>query len=73
MKYICIFFKSGAQKNHQNEKILWKSKQKSNLKSADDKQGVDVVAPELLGDLLQMFAWKSSGHRKERKWLPLYC
>lgn len=64
-------FKSGAQKNHQNEKILWNSKLKSgnftNLKSSDDKQGVDVVDPELLGDLLQMFAWKSSGHRQERK------
>lgn len=31
------------------------------LESADDEQSVDVVDPHLLGDLIQMFPWKSSG------------
>lgn len=43
----------------------WAQKNKvTNLKSSDDKQGVDVVDPNLLRDLLQVFAWKSSSIQK---------
>lgn len=46
----------------QKDKIL--SGKVTNLKSSDDKQGVDVVDPNLLRDLLQVFAWKSSSIQK---------
>lgn len=41
-----------------------KIKKVTYLKSSDDEQGVDVMDPNLLSDLVQMFAWKSSSIKK---------
>lgn len=44
--------------------LYWKIKKVTYLKSSDDEQGVDVMDPNLLSDLVQMFAWKSSSIKK---------
>lgn len=44
--------------------LYWKIKKVTYLKSSDDEQGVDVMDPNLLSDLVQMFAGKSSSIKK---------
>lgn len=40
---------------------------KANLEAADNKQSVDAVDSKLVGNLVQMFTWKSSTQKNDEK------